>query len=155
MNTAAEIALDHFVSDFDEFVVECAKVENTGVWDSVEYGPMSAYFETDLFSVVLQAMSADGVFSRPEAEVVNRMFSSSYTPREFNNMYRGLKPVIDDYCDAEAADAVALLSRIDPALCERYRKLILDACEVMAMSDGSEKGAEQRLINRLRTALRG
>jgi len=155
MNTSAEIALDHFVSDFDAFVVECAKVEDTGAWDSVTYGPMSAYFEADLFAVVLQAMSADGVFARPEAEVVNRMFSSSYTPREFNAMYQSLKPVIDDYCDAEAADAVALLSRIDPELCERYRNLILNACEVMTMSDGTEKSGEQRLIKRLRAALKG
>ncbi len=155
MNTSAEIALDQFVSDFDEFVMECAKVEDTGAWDSVTYGPMSAYFESDLFSVVLQAMSADGVFARPEAEVVNRMFSSSYTPREFNAMYQSLKPVIDDYCDAEAGDAVARLSRIEPTLCERDRKLILDACEIMSMSDGTEKSAEQQLIKRLRVALMG
>lgn len=155
MNTKAQIALTSFVSDFDEFIAACSELERMGVWNVEERGLMSAYFETDLFAVVLQTMSADGVFERTEADVLNQMFSTSYTPRELNDMYRSLGSVVDDYCDADAADAVALLSGIDAELCERYRQLILGACQVVSLADGVAEGDERVLLERLRIALEG
>jgi tellurite resistance protein len=155
MNTKAQIALTSFVSDFDEFIAACSELERMGVWNVEERGLMSAYFETDLFAVVLQTMSADGVFERAEADVLNQMFSTSYTPRELNDMYRSLGSVVDDYCDADAADAVALLSGIDAELCERYRQLMLGACQVVSLADGVAEGDERVLLERLRIALEG
>ena len=155
MNTKAQIALTSFVSDFDEFIAACSELERMGVWNVEERGLMSAYFETDLFAVVLQTMSADGVFERTEADVLNQMFSTSYTPRELNDMYQSLGSVVDDYCDADAADAVALLSGIDAELCERYRQLILGACQVVSLADGVAEGDERVLLERLRIALEG
>jgi tellurite resistance protein len=155
MNTKAQIALTSFVSDFDEFIAACSELERMGVWNVEERGLMSAYFETDLFAVVLQTMSADGVFERTEADVLNQMFSTSYTPRELNDMYRSLGSVVDDYCDADAADAVALLSGIDAELCERYRQLIIGACQVVSLADGVAEGDERVLLERLRIALEG
>jgi tellurite resistance protein len=155
MNTKAQIALTSFVSDFDEFIAACSELERMGVWNVEERGLMSAYFETDLFAVVLQTMSADGVFERAEADVLNQMFSTSYTPRELNDMYRSLGSVVDDYCDADAADAVALLSGIDAELCERYRQLIIGACQVVSLADGVAEGDERVLLERLRIALEG
>lgn len=155
MNTKAQIALTSFVSDFDEFIAACSELERMGVWNVEERGLMSAYFETDLFAVVLQTMSADGVFERTEADVLNQMFSTSYTPRELNDMYRSLGSVVDDYCDADAADAVALLSGIDAELCERYRQLMLGACQVVSLADGVAEGDERVLLERLRIALEG
>lgn len=155
MNTKAQIALTSFVSDFDEFIAACSELERMGVWNVEERGLMSAYFETDLFAVVLQTMSADGVFERTEADVLNQMFSTSYTPRELNDMYQSLGSVVDDYCDADAADAVALLSGIDAELCERYRQLMLGACQVVSLADGVAEGDERVLLERLRIALEG
>lgn len=153
MAATADAALANFLREFDEFVTACSEVEATGRWDVKRRGFMSAYFETDLFAVVLQLMSADGVFRRAEAAVLNSMFGTSYTSRDLRKMYVSLKPVIDDYCDADAADALAVLARVDEGLRDAYRRLILDACEVVSLSDGIAEGEEQALIERLRVAL--
>lgn len=153
MNTRAEIALESFCNRLDEFLVACSQMEETGKWDVGTYGYAAAYFEADLFAVLLQIMSADGVFERAEAEVLNRMLSSSYTPRELSNMYKSLGPVVDDYCDDEASDAVELLGRIDEKMCEDYRNLILDACDIVSKSDGIAERDERVLIEKLRIAL--
>lgn len=153
MNTRAEIALDDFVAKFDKFLVACSECEQSGKWDVDELGLMSAYFETDLFAVALQIMSADGVFERSEASVLNRMFSTKYTPRELSNMYKSLKPVVDDYCESDAKDALTTLQATDARLCDTYRELILDACAVVSASDGVAEGEERLLIEKLRIAL--
>ena len=147
MNTKAEIALNDFVERFDGFLVDCAEVERSGKWDTRKNGLMAAFFEADLFAVALQ------VFERTEAAVLSRMFSAQYTPKQLRDMYRTLKPVIDDYCDEEAGDALAILNDIDPYLAVRYRELILDACEVVSAADGVAEGEERQLIARLRRAL--
>ncbi len=153
MNTRAEIALENFVSEFDAFLTTCNELESEGRWDVDAYGFMSAYFESDLFAVALQIMSADGVFERAEAEVLDRMFSTEYTPRQLKEAYVSLKPVVDDYCDFDAYDALARLATIDKGLCETYRKLILDACSIVSMSDGVAEGEEQQLIEKLQAVL--
>ena len=155
MNTKTEIALSHFCEDFDQFLVRCHEFETSGKWSVSTYGLMSAYFESDLFAVLLQLMSADGVFERAEADVINRMFSTNYDVRELSKLYRSLAPVVDDYCDEEAADAMALLTKIDPQLRDGYRRLMLDACNIISMSDGVAEGEERALIEKLTAALEG
>ncbi len=153
MNTRAEIALEGFCVRLDDFLVACHELEASGKWDIDTHGYMAAYFQSDLFAVLLQIMSADGVFERTEADVLNRMLSSSYTPRELSSMYKSLGPVVDDYCDDEAPDAVELLAKIDEKMCEEYRGLILDACNIVSLADGVAERDERALIEKLRIAL--
>lgn len=153
MNTNADAALAEFLNKFHEFISACAELEQTGAWNVKKRGLMTAYFESDLFAVVLQLMSADGVFRRTEAAVLNSMFGTEYTSRDLRKMYQSLKPVIDDYCDSEARDALATLADVDEELCDVYRELILDACEIVSVSDGVAEGNEQALIEKLRVAL--
>ncbi|MDO4537972.1 MAG: TerB family tellurite resistance protein [Coriobacteriales bacterium] len=153
MNTKAEIALSNFVGRFDAFLIDCSECEIAGKWNVRKNGYMAAYFEADLFAVVLQTMSVDGVFERAEAEVISRMFGTEYDPRELDEMYRTLAPVVDDYCSDEANDALILLGEIDPRMRDEYRDLILDACRVVSEADGVAEGEEIKLLRRLRTAL--
>ncbi|MBR3318161.1 MAG: TerB family tellurite resistance protein [Atopobiaceae bacterium] len=153
MNSKAEVALDQFIQDFDAFLVKCSEFELSGTWNVKQRGFMSAYFEADLLAVALHIMSVDGVFERAEAEVLNRMFQTNYTSRDLRNMYVSLKPVVDDYCDAEAADAVTLLSELSAELSEQYKQLILEACRIISLSDGVAEGEETELIEKLRAAL--
>ena len=153
MNTRAEIALVAFEKRFNDFLGLCDDLEQRGVWDFDRLGYMSAYFESDLMAVTLQTMSADGVFERCEAEVLSDMFSNTYTTQDLREMYGSLSNVIDDYANGEATEALDELRAIDPALCEEYRRLILDACEVVAAADGVAEGKEREVINRLRYAL--
>jgi tellurite resistance protein len=155
MNTKTEIALSHFCEDFDQFLVRCHDLEMSGKWSVSKYGLMSTYFESDLFAVLLQLMSADGVFERAEADVINQMFSTEYSARDLSKFYKSLGPVVNDYVDEEATDAMALLSEIDPELRDDYRKLMLDACNIISMSDGVAEGEERALIEKLTTALEG
>jgi tellurite resistance protein len=153
MNTKAEMALNDFVAKYDAFIMKCAEFEASGQWNVEKRGMMSAYFETDIFAVALQIMSADGVFERAEAEVINKMFSTEYTPRELNAIYNSAKSVIDDYCDSDANDALIVLYRLDEGMCEDYRELIMEACNVVSLSDGVAEGKERAIISRLRRAL--
>ena len=153
MNTKAEMALNDFVAKYDAFIMRCAEFEASGQWDVEKRGVMSAYFETDIFAVALQIMSADGVFEHAEAEVINKMFSTEYTPRELDSIYKSAKSVIDDYCDSDANDALRVLSRLDADMCEDYRELIMEACNVVSLSDGVAEGKERAIINRLKKAL--
>lgn len=153
MNTKADIALTEFNKKYNEFLIACNDLEELGEWNIGELGLASAYFEADLFNVVLQVMSADGVFERSEAEVLNSMFSTHYTPRQLSQMYHSAKPVVEDYVSDDADDALALLAHINPVMRDRYRELLLEACRIVSMSDGVAEKSERMLIAQLREAL--
>jgi hypothetical protein len=42
---------------------------------------------------------------------------------------------------------------VDEGLCDTYRELILEACNVISLSDGVAENDEVELIKRLRAAL--
>ena len=152
MNSRASIELDNYAKELDEFYAACDALEASGAWNAAELGPMSAYFEADLFAVVLQVMRADGVFERAEAEVLNTMFATDYTPRQLGELYRSAEPVARAYVGDED-DALTLLATIDPELREEYRDLLLEACRIVSMSDGVAEKSERMLIAALREAL--
>lgn len=153
MNTKADIALADFVQNLDDFLIACDSLEQSGAWDVKKLGPAAAYFEADLFGLVLQVMSADGVFEHAEAEVLNTMFSSSYTPRQLSEMYKSLKPTISRYTDKDADDALDFLGKIDSELRDNYRDLLLEACRIVSLSDGVAEKSERMLIAKVREAL--
>ena len=152
MNSRASIELENFSQKLDEFYTACEALENSGAWKTAKLGPMSAYFEADLFAVALQVMRADGVFERAEAEVLNTMFATDYTPRQLGELYRSAEPVARAYVGDED-DALTLLATIDPELREQYRDLLLEACRIVSMSDGVTEKSERMLIAALREAL--
>jgi tellurite resistance protein len=98
-------------------------------------------------------MSADGVFEHAEAEVLNAMFGTQYSPRELSNMYHSLKPTLEAYLNEDSDDALTLLKNIDSTLAESYRDLLLEACRIVSMSDGVAEKAERMLIAQLREAI--
>ncbi len=153
MNTKATIELKHFSQDLEAFLFACDELENSGRWDLGNLGPMAVYFEADLFAVCLQVMRADGVFETPEAEVVNAMFGTSYTPRQLSELYDSAAPVATTYAEEDAQSALALLAQVDLALRDRYRDLLLKACDVIAVSDGDAEKSERMLIAAMREAL--
>ena len=111
------------------------------------------YFESDVFGAILQVMSVDGVFERPEAEVLNALFGTQYTPRELSDMYQSAKPTLQAYLNEDSDDALTLLQKIDPNMAESYRNLILEACRIVSLSDGVAEKSERMLIASLREAL--
>lgn len=154
MNSRSELALKDFDQKLNTFLVACNELERLGTWNVRKRGPMVTYFEADLFNVALQVMFADGVFERSEAEVLNAMFSTAYTPRQLSQMYHSSNPVVEDYVNEDSQDALTILRNVDPQLAEDYRDLLLDACEVFSMSDGVAEKSERMLIAQLREALR-
>lgn len=153
MNSQAEIALADFTKDYEAFLIACGDLEDSGRWNASELGPAAAYFEADAFGAILQVMSADGVFERAEAEVLNAMFGTQYTPRELSGMYHSLNPTLRAYLNEESDDAITLLAGIDADLAESYRNLLLEACRIVSLSDGVAEKSERMLIAQLREAL--
>lgn len=153
MNTQAQLALESFERDLEAFLVSCDDLEKSGRWDAAELGPASAYFESDLFGAVLQVMRADGVFERPEAEVLNAMFGTSYTPRQLSGMYHSIGPVLKSYLGDDSDDALGMLRAIDPGMAGTYRDLLVEACRIVSLSDGVAEKSERVLIAQLREAL--
>jgi tellurite resistance protein len=153
MNTQANLALDDFGKEYEAFLIACNELEESDRWDANELGPASAYFESDAFGAILQVMSADGVFEHAEAEVLNAMFGTQYSPRELSNMYHSLKPTLEAYLNEDSDDALTLLKNIDSTLAESYRDLLLEACRIVSMSDGVAEKAERMLIAQLREAI--
>ncbi len=153
MNTQAEIALADFKKDYEAFLLSCNELEESGRWDVDELGPAAAYFEADVFAATMQVMSADGVFELPEAEVVNAMFDTQYSPRQLSNMQRSLSPALKAYLSEDSDDALTLLKGIDSDLAETYRKLLLEACRIVSLSDGVAEKNERMLIAQLREML--
>ena len=153
MNTRAEIALEDFSKNYEDFLAECDKLEESGRWNADELGPASVYFESDVFGAVLQVMSVDGVFERPEAEVLNAMFGTQYTPRQLSEIYHSAKPTLQAYLNEDSDDAITMLGKIDPNMAESYRDLLLEACRIVSLSDGVAEKGERMLIASLREAL--
>ena len=152
MNSRASIELDNFAEKLEAFYASCEELEGSGAWDVDELGPMCGYFEADLFAVTLQVMRADGVFEHAEAEVLNAMFGTDYTPRQLGQLYRDAEPLAHVYV-GEEPDALTVLGRIDPALRDEYRDLLLEACRIVSLSDGVAEKSERMLIAALREAL--
>ncbi|MDO4796883.1 MAG: TerB family tellurite resistance protein [Coriobacteriales bacterium] len=153
MDSQAEIALANFEKDFDEFLIACNELEESGVWNASEMGPAAAYFQADVFGAILQVMRADGVFERPEAEVLNAMFGTSYTPRQLSELYHSIDPVLRSYLNEDADDALTMLKDLDPELADSYRNLLLEACRIVSLADGVAEKSERMLIAALREAL--
>jgi len=153
MNAQTQAELDHFVTRLDAFLVRCSEFEKSGKWNTNRLGFMSAYFETDLFAVALQIMSADGRFERAEAEVFNAMFQTSYTPKQLWETYHSVDSVVDGYIDTNVSSALTRLKRVDRDLAEEYRQLILGVCQVVSLADGVAEGEEVKIIDSLRAAL--
>ena len=153
MNTRAEIALENFSKSYQEFLDECDKLEESGRWNTDELGPAAVYFESDVFGAILQVMSVVGVSERTEAEVLNALFGTQYTPRELSDMYQSAKPTLQAYLNEDSDDALTLLQKIDPNMAESYRNLILEACRIVSLSDGVAEKSERMLIASLREAL--
>ena len=153
MDTQAEIALADFKKDYEAFLVACSNLEESGRWDVSKLGPAAAYFEADAFAATMQIMSADGVFERPEAEVLNAMFDTEYTPRQLSDMHHSLGPTLKAYLSEDSDDAITLLKGIDADLSESYRKLLLEACRIVSLSDGVAEKSERVLIAQLQEML--
>lgn len=153
MNSKAEIALANFRQDYDAFIIACSELDESDAWDADELGPAATYFESDVFGVILQVMSADGVFEHSEAEVLNALFDTAYTPRELNAMYHSIGPVLKNYLNDDSDDALTMLQDINPKMAEDYRSLLLEASRIVSLSDGVDEKSERMLIAQFREAL--
>lgn len=150
---ADDTTLTSFIEQFNGFLVTCNELEDNDAWDKEANGPIELYLQADLLGVVLQLMSVDGHFEQAEADVVNTMFGGAYAPEELEEVFGDLDPIIEDYCDGQKADTLALLLPLSPALADTYRDLILMAARIVSESDGVAEGQEKELIHRLEQAL--
>ena len=153
MNAAREKLVEDFRSLWGDFCVRCEAAEAAGKWNVEEDGMMEVFFESDLMSVLLDAVSSDGVFGDDEAEVFSQMMDEKFTPHDLSEMYREVSDVVEDFTDGEAQDAVPRLAAIDATLVDDYRQALLLACAILEQADGKVDASESELADRLRTAL--
>ena len=145
MNAAREKLVEDFRSLWDDFCVRCEAAEAAGKWNVEEDGMMEVFFESDLMSVLLDAVSSDGVFGDDEAEVFSQMMDEKFTPHDLSEMYREVSDVVEDFTDGEAQDAVPRLAAIDATLVGCSHSSLLTQVsngELYPPSIGNAKGEE-------------
>lgn len=138
----------------DLFLTACEELESDEVWTELRI-PMDTALKTDLFGITLHLMSADGALEEKEVALFNELFGTSYLPEELEGLCQGLMPVLDTYLAGDESTALAKLDAADEVLAGMYRRILLQACTLMAQSDGYEEWAEVALIERLREMLEG
>ena len=153
MNAAQEKLVEDFRSLWGDFCVRCEAAEAAGKWNVEEDGMMEAFFESDLMSVLLDAVSSDGVFGADEAELFSKMMDEKFTSHDLAEMYREVSDVVEAFPAGAALVAVPRLAAIDAALGEDYRQALLLACAILEQADGKVDASESELADRLRTAL--
>ena len=137
---------------YEKFMTACDAFEKENKWDRDQNGEMDAYYFHDIMCVFIHLISADGVFSPEEADFVNQVFGFGYTAEELAELYRVQGEDIENLLNYIPLD-YGKLKTISGDLAELYKNMLLQACDVLAVSDGSVHKNEQKYIDSLKASL--
>lgn len=148
-----ELMSEDFKKLYAEFVQGCAALEADGSWDTLNSGDIITYYYTDLMSVILCLVAADGKYAPEEAEYVNRMFGFTYTADDLTEIMRTEFGNLSRLFREEVPAGFRILQAASVPLAAKYRELLFLACDIIAQSDNIVHPDETKLINSLRDSL--
>ena len=146
---------DGFKLQYEKFIHGCDDLEQNREWDTRADGEMEAYYLNDIMCAIVLLVSADGEFSEKEAGYINDMFGFSYTPPELKEMYRTNGADIRNMLGNGIPAGYRKMKAVNPKLAEYYRDLVLQACDIIAASDGMIHPAEEKEIGLIRAGFAG
>ena len=151
--TNLESMADDFKTRYEAFVQGCTALEADGLWDTLSAGDIVSYYYTDLMSVILCLVAADGRYAPEEADYVNRVFGVSYTADDLAEIMRTEFGNLDRLFRDEVPAGYRILQAASIPLAARYKELLLLACEIIARSDNVVHPDETKLIKLLGDSL--
>ena len=144
---------DAFKLQYEKFLHACDALEETGEWEKAVRGDMESFYFNDLMCAVLHLISADGIFSDREAEYINTVFGFSYTPADLAEIYRTEGENIRKLFSEGIPEGYRRMKQNHPALAEHYKTMLLQLCDLIALSDGYFLKKEQQLLDVLKKEL--
>lgn len=151
--TNLESMAEDFKTKYETFVQGCIALEADGLWDTFNAGDIVSYYYTDLMSVILCLVAADGRYAPEEADYVNRMFGFSYTADDLAEIMRTEFGNLNRLFREEVPAGYRILQAASIPLAAQYKELLLLACEIIAHSDNVVHPDETKLIKLLGDSL--
>ena len=144
------ILTDSFKLKYERFLTGCDAIEEEGGWNREEYGEMETFYTGDLVSVILRLIVTDGGVSQREADVLNELFGFDYTAAELAEVYEVCAENLGEGFDRLFSVGVDALEKINAALAEAYKELLLLICAIVTESDGLVAPAEVAEVEKLK-----
>jgi hypothetical protein len=141
---------ESFKQKYEQFLTGCDAIEQEGRWNVEEYGEMETFYTGDLVSVILRLIVTDGAVSEREASVLNELFGFDYTAEELAQVYAVCEENLGADFDRLFSMGVDTLEKINAALAEAYKQLLLLICAIVSESDGLVTATEQAEVERLK-----
>ena len=143
---------EEFKTKFEKFLIGCDAIEEMEDWDKETLGEMDVFYQTDLVSIILRLIAADGEISEKEVEYLNKNLGFTYSAGELRDIYRNCRDALDDSFDEQFVNGLNHMRSINEKLANAYRELLLLACNIIIESDDvvtSEEIAEAERLKRL------
>ncbi len=138
-----------FIERWEQFMIACDALEESGEWNKELYGEMEGYYENDMVCIILRIIVADDRVTVEEADMLNRCYGFKYTPEELRELYACYMENTGDDPDAMLTEGYRLLKSINEKLAANYADIVEFACGMIAESDGSLASFEFKTANHI------
>lgn len=150
MSKLAEYA-ESFRLKHEKFLICCDSIEEMGLWDKEAYGEMDVFYSTDLMSVIIRLIAADGAITEAEVRYINDIFGFSYSVEELQAIYADCGEGIEAVYDEGMASGFAVMQGISDKLAAAYKELLGLICDIVMESDGVVAAPEAAMVQKLKT----
>ena len=127
------------------FFSSCEEINDyPNLWDKVQNGQMTAYYENIFLCLVLRLIAKDGKIHNKEIDYLNRCFAElkgSYNARDLELIYLNSKEYLSDYSFVEWLKESSKLLYND-MMRQDYAELVKLICLITIQSDGEIERSE-------------
>ena len=149
MSKLAEYS-ESFKLKYEKFLIGCDSLEEMGLWDKEAFGEMDAFYSTDLVSVIIRLIAADGAISQAEVAYINDIFGFTYTVEELKNLYDECGEAIESLYEEGMASGLSVMKEINERLAAAYQELLSLICDIVMESDGVIAAPELEMARKLK-----
>ena len=149
MSKLAEYS-ESFKLKYEKFLIGCDSLEEMGLWDKEAFGEMDAFYSTDLVSVIIRLIAADGAISQAEVAYINDIFGFTYTVEELKNLYDECGEAIESLYEEGMASCLSVMKEINERLAAAYQELLSLICDIVMESDGVIAAPELEMARKLK-----
>ena len=140
-----------FQYKFDKFRIGCQAVQEEGKWESERNGDMDTFYASDLISIILRLIAADGKITAQETEYLNDAFGFDYDTDELKDVWENCCDLLGEEFDERFRTGLARLEFTSEVLAAQYRELLTLIAEIIVESDGVTAPEELAAVNKLKT----
>lgn len=142
-----------FSFEWEKFINGFDAIEEMNLWDKDTYGEMESFCENILISVLMRFISVDGVVKPLEVEKLNSIFDFNFDISEVSDICENMSEELEGYID-NPEDMFTIIANANSKIAEKFKDLLLEACETIINSDDFVDTSETMELNDFITNLK-